>query len=114
MSSHHLAPEFMDSFIRRMMTSRISRRVLAEHHIALSSDFDTAGVCNNPIVSEERIGIIFGGLNVKRIVEKCVRLLGATSDVVIEGHTGTTFTYIKEHIESVPVFIHPFATKHFI
>lgn len=32
LSSPYLAPERLDSFIRRMLISRISRRVLVEHH----------------------------------------------------------------------------------
>ncbi|KAF7355339.1 Protein-serine/threonine kinase [Mycena sanguinolenta] len=36
LSSPHLSPDDLDSFMRRMLVSRISRRVLAEHHIALS------------------------------------------------------------------------------
>lgn len=80
-----------------MLVSRISRRVLAEHHIALSADYGKSDENNTP--GEQRIGIIFGGLNVKRSVEKCANLLGATNAVVVDGHVDTTFTYIKEHLE---------------
>ncbi len=39
-SSHHLQPQQLDKFMERMLRSRISRRVLAEQHIALSEALD--------------------------------------------------------------------------
>jgi pyruvate dehydrogenase kinase 2/3/4 len=101
--------------MRRMLVSRISRRVLAEHHIALSDS--VAG--KNPGTSEEgHIGIIFTGLSVEKSVRRCIALLHQlTHDsndsgspnkddiqwprVTIEGHIGTQFAYIREHLESV-------------
>jgi len=115
LSSHYLAPEKLDSFMRRMLISRISRRVLAEHHIALSETFSGRGRQTD---GEPHVGIIFTGLNVKRTVEHCAQLLkesplwNANSsdltgninrsrrpDVQIYGHIGTSFAYIREHLE---------------
>ena len=62
------------------------------------------------------MGIIFTGLNVKRTIERCARLLrerpasiGDESDesegkemwpeVIIDGHLDTKFSYIREHLE---------------
>jgi hypothetical protein len=95
-----------------MLISRISRRVLAEHHIALSKKF---GRDRQESSGEPQVGIIYTGLNVKRSIERCTQLLrerpidvedrhgGDLKDmgpaVVIDGHPDTTFAYIREHLE---------------
>ncbi|PPQ77751.1 hypothetical protein CVT25_011186 [Psilocybe cyanescens] len=114
LSSPHLPPDKLDSFMRRMLISRISRRVLAEHHIALSDTFSGRGRETN---GEPHVGIIFTGLNVKRSVERCSRLLKESPlwimsssgpsdssqlpDVEVNGHSSTTFAYIREHLEYI-------------
>ncbi len=112
LASPHLPPDQLDSFMRRMLVSRISRRVLAEHHIALSEAY--AGR-HQQAIGEPHVGIIFTGLNVKRSVEHCAWLLRQspiwledTADslesihwpnIQIEGHVHTSFAYIREHLE---------------
>jgi len=114
LSSPYLPPEKLDAFMRRMLISRISRRVLAEHHIALSEMY--VGL-ENEEPEEPHVGIIFTGLMVKRSIEKCVKLLTerlmwlevggrAARDVhwpqvEIDGHLDTKFAYIREHFEYV-------------
>lgn len=102
-----------------MLVSRISRRVLAEHHIALSEIHAGKGDSSG----EPHVGIIFTGLNVNRSVEKCASLLrerppspdsdaieptdaqdavsAAWPEVIVEGHLDTKFAYIREHLECV-------------
>lgn len=99
--------------MRRMLVSRVSRRVLAEHHIALSETFMGHGRETN---GEPHVGIIFTGLSVKRSVERCTKLLSESAlwssdlyksnealkpEVHIEGHLNTTFAYIREHLEYI-------------
>ncbi|KAG6335632.1 hypothetical protein ID866_3448 [Astraeus odoratus] len=97
-----------------MLISRISRRVLAEHHLALSK---TLG--HNSLNSQDpHVGIIYTGLDVKRSVDKCVRLLRNRppkiedddgeivhckewAEVVVEGQLDTRFAYIREHLEYI-------------
>jgi len=113
-SSPYLAPELLDSFMRRMLISRISRRVLAEHHLSLSHSFN-ADVKESG-TSDRHVGIIYTGLNVKRSIDKCTKLLKERShfigdnhgipsthwpDVIVDGHLDTTFAYIKEHVEYI-------------
>jgi len=105
--------------MRRMLVSRISRRVLAEHHIALSDS--VAGSDYGSSEEERHVGIIYTGLNVEKSVRRCIALLHQLThdsddpegpnnrnirwpEVVIEGHTGTQFAYIREHLESVLSF----------
>jgi hypothetical protein len=94
-----------------MLVSRISRRVLAEHHIALSESV----VGRNYVTGKEEghVGIIYTGLNVEKSVQRCTTLLHQLThdsddsgsleiqwpEVNIEGHTGTQFSYIREHLE---------------
>ncbi|KAG6899442.1 hypothetical protein C0993_010279 [Termitomyces sp. T159_Od127] len=109
--------------MRRMLVSRISRRVLAEHHIALSEIH--AGTYSESS-GEPHVGIIFTGLDVRRSVERCVKLLKARPagigeklgvgtpttnwpEVVIDGHLNTKFAYIREHLEQS---IHATVVKH--
>lgn len=100
--------------MRRMLVSRISRRVLAEHHLALSKAFHEDRVGKVP--SGAPVGIIHTGLNVKESVERCVAYLRSRpydidqddiegsadldwSEVIIDGHLDTTFAYIPSHLE---------------
>ncbi|CAA7259766.1 unnamed protein product [Cyclocybe aegerita] len=109
LSSPYLSPDDLDAFMRRMLVSRISRRVLAEHHIALSENFAGRG---QETSGEPHVGIIFTGLNIKRSVEHCAKLLaegplsmahssGRCPNVLVDGHTDTAFAYIREHLEYI-------------
>jgi pyruvate dehydrogenase kinase 2/3/4 len=115
LSSPYLPPDRLDSFMRRMLISRISRRVLAEHHIALS---DIHAGRHRESSGEPHVGIIFTGLNVRQSIERCTRLLRQRPvdvedhygdgvqgkrwpEVIIDGHLQTEFAYIREHLECV-------------
>lgn len=119
LASPHLPPDQLDAFMRRMLVSRISRRVLAEHHISLSDS--VAGRDHGSSEEERHVGIIYTGLNVEKSVRRCTALLHQLAhesddpefpngrdirwpEVVIEGHTGTQFAYIREHLESALSF----------
>ncbi|KAJ7498894.1 branched-chain alpha-ketoacid dehydrogenase [Mycena latifolia] len=101
LASPHLSPDDLDSFMRRMLVSRISRRVLAEHHTSLSEMH--SGKQTN--LEEPHVGIIFTGLNVKRCIDKCGALLrergNGWPEIVVDGHLETQFAYIKEHLEYI-------------
>ena len=103
--------------MRRMLVSRISRRVLAEHHIALSRDLQSKRQGNE--VDTDHVGIIYTALSIKKCIEKCAAYLrnrafdvdddmpeganitAAWPEIIIDGHTKTTFPYIPEHLECV-------------
>ncbi|KAJ6599040.1 branched-chain alpha-ketoacid dehydrogenase [Mycena vulgaris] len=103
LASPHLSPDDLDSFMRRMLVSRISRRVLAEHHISLSEIHSGKQASAN--LGEPHVGIIFTGLNVRRCIEKCGSLLrergNGWPEIVVDGHLETHFSYIKEHLEYI-------------
>jgi len=99
-----------------MLVSRISRRVLAEHHLALSSAFH--GRDRDPD-GGDHVGIIYTNLKVKDSIERCARYLAYAADqspeernpgkeflrkpanVVIDGQLDTEFSYIREHLEYI-------------
>jgi pyruvate dehydrogenase kinase 2/3/4 len=104
--------------MRRMLVSRISRRVLAEHHIALS---ETLAGRRGESSGEPHVGVIYTGLDVKRSIDKCAELLrgrphhiedGFGDDMIntqwpevfVDGHVSTKFPYIREHLEYVSNF----------
>ncbi|SNX83172.1 related to branched chain alpha-ketoacid dehydrogenase kinase [Melanopsichium pennsylvanicum] len=95
-SSHHLQPQQLDKFMERMLRSRISRRVLAEQHIALSEALDDPfHFFNEPAVRYhqdadadrqdlnlsdnnavgDHVGIIYTRLSVASVVNKGIKLL---------------------------------------
>ncbi|KAG1898301.1 uncharacterized protein F5891DRAFT_1239069, partial [Suillus fuscotomentosus] len=115
LSSPHLPPGSLDAFMRCMLVSRISRRVLAEHHLALSKSLGTNSL-NHP--EDPHVGIIYTALNLRDSIDKCVALLhGRPHDIVdeigesvpnrgwpeviVDGHVDTKFSYIREHLEYI-------------
>ncbi|EJF61246.1 alpha-ketoacid dehydrogenase kinase [Dichomitus squalens LYAD-421 SS1] len=115
LSSPYLLPDRLDSFMRRMLVSRISRRVLAEHHIALTRQVNS----HEGSHVRDNVGIITTALDVKECIVRCARFLqqrpyhsGEDSldaplsnapwpEVEIEGHVNTKFAYIREHLEYI-------------
>jgi pyruvate dehydrogenase kinase 2/3/4 len=96
-----------------MLVFWISRRVLAEHHLALSTFL---GTNNLSLPEEPHVGIIYMAHNFGHSIDKCVALLrGRPHDiedeigesvsnrgwpeVIVDGHVDTKFSYIREHLE---------------
>lgn len=97
----------------RMLISRISRRVLVEHHLALSKSLGTNSLS---LPEDPHVGIIYTALNLKHSIDNCVALLRGRPhniengngenvlnhgwpEVIIDGHIDTKFSYIREHLE---------------
>ena len=99
-----------------MLVSRISRRVIAEHHIALSDTL--AG--RHPFVPDGHVGVIHNKVNIKGVLERCKDILDSRPhgladgldlkvapgdlqrefgdqwpELVINGHVDTNVAYIK-------------------
>ena len=116
LSSPHLPPDQLDSFLRRMPTSRISRRVLAEHHIALSDGLNGGKPRRNQTLDGDHVGVIYTGMMMKDSIERCTGWLRSEKhgllsldphptgyikypEVIVDGHLSTKFAYIREHLE---------------
>ncbi|GAC96260.1 pyruvate dehydrogenase kinase [Pseudozyma hubeiensis SY62] len=125
-SSHHLGAKQLDKFMERMLRSRISRRVLAEQHIALSEALDDPfHFFNEPERRSEgeedehaddigdHVGIIYTRLSVASVVNKGIKLLTQMfenvqgvgreriPEVKVDGDLKARFAYIPEHLEYI-------------
>ncbi|KAL5464983.1 hypothetical protein PMIN07_004214 [Paraphaeosphaeria minitans] len=111
-----MRPEETDKFMNTMLRSRISRRVIAEQHLALTDTFNSPWHFpqNQPEHDPhiDTVGEIFLKCNAKEIVERCGKttqeLIKAAHgshvqlpDIHIEGHLDATFPYIQSHLEYI-------------
>jgi pyruvate dehydrogenase kinase 2/3/4 len=112
---NHISGEECDQFMTTLLRSRISRRVIAEQHLALTETFHSPWHFPNATKSivapeDDFVGEIFLKCNAKEIVEQCAatardlmsKAFGPTvaiPEVVVKGHLNTTFPYIPSHIE---------------
>ncbi|KAI7855125.1 branched-chain alpha-ketoacid dehydrogenase [Circinella umbellata] len=91
----------IDRFMHATLRSRVSRRVLAEQHLALSQRLKR-------ILNKISHDTVFSSCSARDTVSQCVKLARAHStadnvqspDVMIDGQDAT-FTYIFDHIEYV-------------
>lgn len=104
-----LPTETMDNLMYTLLRSRISRRVIAEHHLALTQSFKT------PIppqhAHDEFIGQVFLRCNAQRVLKKCGSIAqalarksgsdNAVPEIELEGHLDATFPYILSHLEYI-------------
>jgi pyruvate dehydrogenase kinase 2/3/4 len=111
-----MAPEETDKFMITLLRSRISRRVIAEQHLALTETFHSPWHfpdAKTPIdPNAESVGEIFLRCNAKDIVEQCAKTTQELirqsygrkvniPEVNVEGHLGATFPYILSHLEYI-------------
>ncbi|KAF2402999.1 alpha-ketoacid dehydrogenase kinase [Trichodelitschia bisporula] len=111
-----MAPEKTDKFMMTLLRSRISRRVIAEQHLALTETFHSpwhfpdAKASHDP--NSEFVGEIFLHCNAKEVVEGCANAIknlmqeayGESTqlpEIKIEGHFDATFPYILSHLEYI-------------
>ncbi|KNZ51227.1 uncharacterized protein VP01_4038g1 [Puccinia sorghi] len=113
-SANHLTNTQIEQFMTRMLYSRISRRVLAEHHIALTRQF-LDDSCARPSGHNLRyLGVIDTELEVGTVVEKCIQLaqnilhlhspISSSStpiSVLVHGEKNAKFAYIPDHLEFI-------------
>ncbi|CAI6009980.1 unnamed protein product [Closterium sp. NIES-65] len=84
----------LDSFLDNMLRSRISRRVVAEQHIALQQK------------RPGYIGVICTNMSAREVVEDaveeatdmCTRTFGCCPEFVLTGDLNTSFAYIPSHL----------------
>ncbi|RUS13404.1 hypothetical protein BC937DRAFT_95381 [Endogone sp. FLAS-F59071] len=111
--AQHIQPVQADRFMNTMLRSRISRRVIAEQHLALTHNY------HSPLHWEEErgyIGMVYTHCGSREIVEKCARLARVYCEsnygpgqpegweppkVIIDGNPDVFFTYIPDHLEYI-------------
>ncbi|KAK5820822.1 hypothetical protein F5H01DRAFT_339410 [Linnemannia elongata] len=106
--SKHIPAAQVDQFMSKMLRSRISRRVLAEQHITLTSNFNSP---NHMMTDRGYIGIIYTHIKPRDIVERTALLAADTCrqasggmtppKVLLDGNIDAEFTYIPDHIEYI-------------
>lgn len=120
--SEHIPPAQLEIFMQKMLKSRISRRVLAEQHIALSEALDDpfAFFSIEPANSQpEHIGIIHTHVSVRSIIQESISLLTQifaqaagvsveeaqktqiVPEVVVDGDLNAHISYIPEHLSFI-------------
>ncbi|KAI1124819.1 branched-chain alpha-ketoacid dehydrogenase kinase [Nemania abortiva] len=103
----------LDRFMNTILRSRISRRVIAEQHLALTETFNSDWFSPGAKLSEsEFIGEVFLKCVARDVVERCghaaqdlVRSAygpdAAVPEIRIDGHLDVTFPYILTHLQYI-------------
>lgn len=105
----------MDRFVNTMLRARISRRTIAEQHLALTETFNSPWHFPDATVrtdDAEFVGEVFLKCNAKEVVERCGKIAQdlarqtggsdlAVPDIVVRGHLDATFPYIIGHLEYI-------------
>lgn len=106
-------PKDLDSFMNTILRSRISRRVIAEQHLALTDTFHAPWFSPGAKLAEsEFIGEVFLKCMAKEVVERCgettrdiaQRAYGpdvAIPEIKVLGHQDASFPYILSHLEYI-------------
>ncbi|GAD96855.1 pyruvate dehydrogenase kinase, putative [Paecilomyces variotii No. 5] len=108
-------PDEMDRFMNTLLRARISRRVIAEQHLALTETFNSPWHFPDSMartdLNADFVGEVFLKCNAKEVVERCGKLaqdlLRQSSgsdkipDIIIQGHREATFPYILSHLEYI-------------
>lgn len=111
-----MGPKESDKFMTKMLRNRISRRVIAEQHLALTDTFNSPDHFPSAQPRDESqiefVGEVFLRCNAKEVVERVAKmeadLIHQTygdnrkiPEVKLEGHTNATFPYILSHLEYI-------------
>jgi len=103
----------LDKFMNTILRSRISRRVIAEQHLALTDTFHAPWFSPGAKLSEsEFIGEVFLKCVAKDVVERCGKAIQEIAqraygpdlvmpEIKIEGHLDANFPYILGHLEYI-------------
>ncbi|KAL2863309.1 protein kinase PKP2 [Aspergillus lucknowensis] len=110
-----LPPGAMDQFMNTLLRARISRRVIAEQHLALTETFNSPwhypASQDRTDLNADFVGEVFLKCNAKEVVERCGKLVqdmirqSSGSDKIpeisVQGHLDATFPYMLSHLEYI-------------
>lgn len=105
-------PDVMDDFVHAMLRARISRRVIAEQHLALTDTFNSPWHVPQTSSENDFVGEVLLRCNAKEIIQRCGKVAqdicrttaGAgpvVPEIKIQGHTEATFPYVLSHLEYI-------------
>ncbi|TPX10920.1 uncharacterized protein E0L32_008126 [Thyridium curvatum] len=105
--------EELDKFMNTILRSRISRRVIAEQHLALTETFHAPWFSPGAKLGDtDFIGEIFLKCIAKDVIERCGKAVQGLAraaygpdvvmpEIVVLGHLEATFPYILSHLEYI-------------
>ncbi|OJJ95454.1 hypothetical protein ASPACDRAFT_81932 [Aspergillus aculeatus ATCC 16872] len=107
--------EVLDHFMNTLLRARISRRVIAEQHLALTETFNSPwhfpGSQDRSDLNADYVGEVFLKCNAREVVERCGKLaqdmMRQTSgsdkipEITVQGHLEATFPYMLSHLEYI-------------
>lgn len=103
----------LDQFMNTILRSRISRRVIAEQHLALTETFHSHWFSPGAKLSEgEFIGEVFIKCIAKDVIEHCAKAIQDLArsanppgtkipEIRVSGHLDASFPYILSHLEYI-------------
>ncbi|KAI9569107.1 atypical/PDHK/BCKDK protein kinase [Boletus coccyginus] len=101
----YMSPTQISTFLDGAIRNRISVRLIAEQHIALSqalerqrgmgltSHYGIVDMACSPAVMIKMVGAF--------VSELCEATLGAAPTIIVDGHQDTTFAYVPVHLEYI-------------
>lgn len=107
-----VAPDVMDDFVHAMLRARISRRVIAEQHLALSDTYNSPWHIPQTSSEHDFVGEVLLRCHAKEVIERCGKVAqeicrsteGAgpiVPEIKVQGHTTATFPYVLSHLEYI-------------
>jgi pyruvate dehydrogenase kinase 2/3/4 len=104
-------PDVMDNFINGMLRARISRRVIAEQHLALTETFSSPWHVPGTSSENDFVGEVLLRCNAKDVIRDCGKLAqdlvrkhaddASVPEINVQGHTSATFPYVLSHLEYI-------------
>ncbi|KAG5637866.1 hypothetical protein H0H81_002905 [Sphagnurus paluster] len=101
--SRYMSPTQISMFLDGAIRNRISVRLIAEQHIALSQALD------NPDADTSYVGVVDMKCSPKAMIkmcgsyvsELCEATLGSAPSIIIDGDADSTFAYVPVHLEYI-------------
>ncbi|KAM6500734.1 P-loop containing nucleoside triphosphate hydrolase protein [Amanita muscaria] len=101
--SRYMSPDQISNFLDGAIRGRISVRLIAEQHIALTH------ALNGPNGDRQSVGIVDMHCSPTRMIrmcgsfvtELCEATLGSSPSIVIDGEVDATFAYVPVHLEYI-------------
>ncbi|KAG6849417.1 hypothetical protein H0H93_008663 [Arthromyces matolae] len=97
--SRYISPLQITNFLDGAIRNRISVRLIAEQHIALSQALGNADAFDVGVVDTRCSPASMIKMCGSFVSELCEATFGASPTLVINGHTDATFAYIPVHLE---------------
>jgi pyruvate dehydrogenase kinase 2/3/4 len=110
---HNLVPpDVMDDFVHAMLRARISRRVIAEQHLALTETFNSPWHVPQTSSENDFVGEVLLRCKAKEVIERCGKVAQdlckspegsgpIVPEIKVQGHTDATFPYVLSHLEYI-------------